>query len=620
MSTFVSFNESFCDSENCKLSKGWTRRDICEYIKCNPDACEGGGYLLWSQYVECPESTAARVILIIVGVSYMLVLFVMLSSAADDFFSPSISSIVAHLKISESVAGVTFMAFGNGAPDVFGSVASVLSSPIPKADLALGELLGGALFVTTMVVSTIVLTSPFDVEIISTFRDLTFFIIALAFLSVCFILFDHVEIWMPLIFLGLYVIYVATVIVIEILHRRRHIPRHMSSVRSRHSVAPIHRMTINNVPEIQVITNAIDKLKEHVDEKVQQQKKRPSFFVSVDDIFNGIHPHAGSFLPDTIDEGEEAEDEEFVVLHNHVFQGHEARSRAQSEAPKPRKLNNWRNFGLLIDVWEHLKPYPEYDEFLEMNIFSKVITIINVIPMLFFKLTIPLNELSWCKPLALIHCVICPLFLVFSVKVLTVSIFPGSPGIWMYALIFSAVIFTLVAVFTKLGVQPLYYKEIYSYIGFLMSISWIYLISSEVVNVVTMLGIVSRISSEVLGLTIMAWSNSIADLISDVSVVKQGYPRMALAAAIGGPLFNLLMGFGLPFTIAKLQGKYISMIINPTYRLLMLFVGISLLVTFIGIIIQRFRLTRPHSIILITVYISFVIFLILEATDVLVWN
>ena len=86
----------------------------------------------------------------------MLWLFVMISSAADDFFSPNVAAIVAHLKINESVAvssfnkffnsinikGVTFLAFGNGAPDIFGSIASVLSSPSPKAGLALGELLG----------------------------------------------------------------------------------------------------------------------------------------------------------------------------------------------------------------------------------------------------------------------------------------------------------------------------------------------------------------------------------------------------------------------------------------------------------------------------------------------
>ena len=74
------------------------------------------------------------------------------------------------------------MAFGNGSPDVFGSIASVLSAKKPKADLALGDLLGiyysirktrivyfknlgGGCFVTMIVIATIVLTKPFKAEV-----------------------------------------------------------------------------------------------------------------------------------------------------------------------------------------------------------------------------------------------------------------------------------------------------------------------------------------------------------------------------------------------------------------------------------------------------------------------
>lgn len=53
-----------------------------------------------------------------------------------------------------------------------------------------------------------------------------------------------------------------------------------------------------------------------------------------------------------------------------------------------------------------------------------------------------------------------------------------------------------------------------------------------------MVGVEISGTLQVLGLTILAWSNSIGDLIADISVVKQGYPRMAMAAAIGGPLFS----------------------------------------------------------------------------------
>ena len=39
------------------------------------------------------------------------------------------------------------------------------------------------------------------------------------------------------------------------------------------------------------------------------------------------------------------------------------------------------------------------------------------------------------------------------------------------------------------------------------------------------------------------------DMIADVAMAKRGSPRMGFSAAFGGPLFNMLLGIGLPFTI-----------------------------------------------------------------------
>ncbi|VDM57696.1 unnamed protein product [Angiostrongylus costaricensis] len=154
----------------------------------------------------------------------MLLLFVLISSVADDFFSPCVSSIVAHLKISESVAGATFLAFGNGAPDIFGAVASVLSSPKPKAGLALGELLGAGIFVTTMVNATIIFVRPFRIDVFATLRDLIFYIIALSWILFVFLYSHQVTISsVTTYFLGyilLYAFYLITVVVGHHLHRR----------------------------------------------------------------------------------------------------------------------------------------------------------------------------------------------------------------------------------------------------------------------------------------------------------------------------------------------------------------------------------------------------------------
>ncbi|KAL6727804.1 hypothetical protein Aduo_009648 [Ancylostoma duodenale] len=616
----------------CQIWKNMTKQEVCDYVNFHDDICEGGGYLLWSQYVECQFDLGKKIGVIIAGVLWMLMLFVMVSSTADDFFSPSVSSIVAHLKISESIAGVTFMAFGNGAPDIFGSIASVLSSPKPKAGLALGELFGAGIFVTTMVTATIIFVRPFEIDVFSTIRDLIFYLIALGWITFVFLYSTQVYIWEPSAYLVLYLIYIATVIVGHQLHKRKRKKLRENSVKSRRFSTMLSRQGSVRppIPDIHIISDAVEKIKqemgssnENVSELAVKREmiKRASIAVNGDllNIFPADISRASTALQE-IEEGstdtEESSEEEFVVSHNLVLTGHEARSRAASIVPPPIKVVSARTF--FYDIRKHLNPLPE--DWDELGWFSKAMSLIKMPAIFLLKLTVPLNEYSWSKAMAIIQAVFAPQWFLFAIQLTTLQPFDGSPGLYAYALILSVVVVALLAIFTSIDTQPRYYKEFASYIGFLMSISWIYFISSEVVNVVTMLGVVSQISHEVLGLTILAWSNSIGDLIADISVVKQGYPRMAMAAAIGGPLFNLLIGFGLPFLIAKANGRTVTIELNPTYKILLLFLGISVTTTLIACFVQRFHLKRPHAFVLVFIYLAFITMIILTETGVAVWN
>ncbi|KAJ1374155.1 putative sodium/calcium exchanger 7 [Parelaphostrongylus tenuis] len=308
-------------------------------------------------------------------------------------------------------------------------------------------------------------------------------------------------------------------------------------------------------------------------------------------------------------------EDEFVVSHNHVFTGPEARSRAASVVPPPIEIVSLRMF--IFDIYEHLRPLS--DDWSKHGWFSKAIIIVKMPAMFVFKLTIPPNECSWSKAVLIIQAVVAPQWFLFAFKVTTVEPFNGSPALYAYALVLSLIMVVLLVFLTSMTAQPRYYKEVVSYFGFIMSLSWIYFISSEVVNVVTMFGVVSKLSHEILGLTILAWSNSIGDLIADISVVKQGYPRMAMVAAVGGPLFNLFIGFGVPFVIAIAKGKTVTINLNPTYKILLLFLGISLLSNLAAVLVQRFHLRRPHAYLLVFIYVCFILMIILTETNEVVW-
>ena len=53
---------------------------------------------------------------------------------------------VSFFRLSQNIAGVTILAFGNGAPDIFSALASVQQA---RPELLLGGLFGAGIFVTT---------------------------------------------------------------------------------------------------------------------------------------------------------------------------------------------------------------------------------------------------------------------------------------------------------------------------------------------------------------------------------------------------------------------------------------------------------------------------------------
>lgn len=88
-------------------------------------------------------------------------------------------------------------------------------------------------------------------------------------------------------------------------------------------------------------------------------------------------------------------------------------------------------------------------------------------------------------------------------------------------------------------------KCMISLLGVFASVSWVSIIASEIISILTLISSLTFIKPSTLGITIFALGNSVGDLISCIVITKMGYPLMALAACIGGPLLNILMGLGI---------------------------------------------------------------------------
>lgn len=107
------------------------------------------------------------------------------------------------------MAGVTFLAFGNGSPDVFSTFAAMNTN---SGSLAVGELIGAAGFITAVVAGSMALVRPFKVAKKSFVRDVGFFIVAASF-SMVFLYDGKLHLWECITMVVFYLFYVALVVV-----------------------------------------------------------------------------------------------------------------------------------------------------------------------------------------------------------------------------------------------------------------------------------------------------------------------------------------------------------------------------------------------------------------------
>lgn len=142
-------------------------------------------------------------------VSWLFFLFSTLGISASDFFTPNLASIAQLLGLDENVAGVTFLAFGNGSPDLFSTLSAMRAD---MGSLAIGELLGAASFIVSCVVGSMCIIKPFRVHRAPFLRDVGFFFIAVSLVLV--ILYDgEIRMLEAGVLVGMYVLYASVVVI-----------------------------------------------------------------------------------------------------------------------------------------------------------------------------------------------------------------------------------------------------------------------------------------------------------------------------------------------------------------------------------------------------------------------
>ena len=92
---------------------------------------------------------------------------------------------------------------------------------------------------------------------------------------------------------------------------------------------------------------------------------------------------------------------------------------------------------------------------------------------------------------------------------------------------------------------PKHLLSVFQLLSFLMSIMWIQILCSIIVDVLKLFGVITGFSPSLLGITIISWGNTLGDLFASISLAKSGFGEMAITGTMAGTIFNLMLGLGI---------------------------------------------------------------------------
>ncbi|KKK12369.1 hypothetical protein P175DRAFT_0524778 [Aspergillus ochraceoroseus IBT 24754] len=231
------------DSEpECRLVRN--AKDQCAFVLLNCPDYEDGLFS-YLQFYYCTLADAKPVAFAII-ILWLSLLFSTIGIAASDFLCIDLSTLASFLGLSESLTGVTFLAFGNGSPDVFSTFAAMRSN---SGSLAIGELLGAASFITSVVAGSMALVRPFKVARRSFVRDVGYFVIAISF-SMLLLADGHLHVWEAATMVALYCFYVVLVVTWHwFIVRRRRVHERILAARSQYHIPDNQELDIEEVEE-----------------------------------------------------------------------------------------------------------------------------------------------------------------------------------------------------------------------------------------------------------------------------------------------------------------------------------------------------------------------------------
>ncbi|KAM0684699.1 Mitochondrial sodium/calcium exchanger protein [Mitosporidium daphniae] len=434
----------------------------------------------------------------------LLFFFLILFLCANDHLVPTLSFISDKLSLSPSVAGVTLLALGNAAPDLFTSLAGVEN--MESIPLVISGAIGSGLFITVFVFGIILTkTKPSPPEI----RQPVMFgtNILMYFCAICMVSLivfpKEITLIVPMLGFILYSAYIFFVLWVE-----------KSSSSSGAPVPPsIYRnsMSLQSIRSLTSKPHSIDK--------------------------------AGMFLGSVDSQKSILASESSLASHAIDIQETNAEQAKEFEKSYSSKLirNPFKIFVYLfafllsISIPPIIRP-SELDNNQQLKRSQKIRIIFSP----FFSLCLILTCLRLWNTKTLL------LYVVASVLMSAIA-YLSVQNIYVDTIKFAVISSTLAG------------------LSFAMATFWSWAVSREVISLFTAIpAIIPGFPQSILGLTVMAWGNSFGDLVVGLALSSTENFELGITGVFSGPVLNVLLSLSISIFKMLLTNKF-QMLLRPQF-------------------------------------------------------
>jgi len=534
-------------------------------------------------------------------VAWLLIVFSLLASTADSFFVLQLETISAKLRLSPTIAGITLCAIGNSAPDVFSDLAAVQNAN--DFALALGELVGASMFLTTVVLGAVILVATKEgndaaVNGFDFVRDVSIFMIALLMLLVFSLTEKKIYLYEAVAIIGLYLFYIVIVVVHSYYYDKD---------------ADLHRMqTMPPDPNWKGSAGTL------TDKLIESESGGSSSAVAGDDAAEcqntKVRFKLDAGAKDNESGGDDGNAEEDRLV---VAPGDDADIDDEDDDEDRLYGIEWRSTDSLLDK-------------------------------LVFVVELPFSVLRWAS-IASAHpshwdwrrrylaCLtpfgtICIIFLDFSgnwqsgtswegfqdPEISKPKHFSVSTLCMILSLLCGVVIF-----FTTNNDRVPDYHWLLVVLAFVSTVAWLDLIGNECVAVLEALGTITGLSNSseghsIMGITFLAWANSIGDFVADTAIARTGKVKMAIASTFGSPLLTACLGLGIATVAASSSNSDLAVDSKFDGELWIsyIFIGLSLGSSLAVISYFNFNVPRVYAFYLFGLYMAYMLVSVLHLSKV----